>query len=102
MHLRGSLCSSLGKESACSAGDPGSISGLGRSPGEGNDNPLQYYYLENPMNRGALWATVHVVINSPTPETTLLTTVLHLCARASPFPEQQASVYPNASQVAQQ
>ena len=41
------------KESACSAGDPGSIPGLGRSPGEGNGNPLQYSRLENPMNRGA-------------------------------------------------
>ena len=42
-----------GKESACNAGDLGSISGLGRSPGEGNGNPLQYYCLENPMDRGA-------------------------------------------------
>ena len=42
-----------GKESACNAGDPGSIPGLVRSPGEGNSNPLQYYCLENPMNRGA-------------------------------------------------
>ena len=42
-----------GKESACQAGDPGSIPGLGRSPGEGNDNPLQYSCLENPMDRGA-------------------------------------------------
>ena len=38
-----------GKESACNAGDPGSIPGLGRSPGEGNGNPLQYSCLENPM-----------------------------------------------------
>ena len=45
-----------GKESACSAGDPGLISGLGRSPGEGNGNPLQYSYLENPMDREARWA----------------------------------------------
>ena len=43
--------SSDGKESACSAGDPGSIPGSGRSPGEGNGNPLQYYCLENPMYR---------------------------------------------------
>ena len=42
-----------GKESACSAGDPGLISGLGRSCGEGNDNPLQYSYLENCRDRGA-------------------------------------------------
>ena len=44
--------SSVSKESACSAGDPGSIPGLGRSPGEGNDNPLQYSCLENAMDRG--------------------------------------------------
>ena len=42
-----------GKASACSAGDPGSIPGSGRSPGEGNGNPLQYSCLENPMDRGA-------------------------------------------------
>ena len=47
------------KESAHNAGDPGSISGLGRSPGEGNGNPLQYSCLENPMDRGAWQATVH-------------------------------------------
>ena len=41
------------------AGDPGSIPGLGRSPGEGNDNPLQYSCLENPMDREAWWAIVH-------------------------------------------
>ena len=44
---------SAGKESACNAGDPGSIPGLGRSPGEGNGNPLQYSCLENPMDGGA-------------------------------------------------
>ena len=47
-----------GKESACNAGDPGSISGLGRSPGEGNSSPLQYSCLENPMDRGAWEAIV--------------------------------------------
>ena len=41
------------KASVCNAGDLGSIPGLGRTPGEGNGNPLQYYCLENPMNRGA-------------------------------------------------
>ena len=54
------------KKSACSAGDPGSISGLGRSPGEGNGNPLQYSCLENPMDRGAWWAAVHEVTKSQT------------------------------------
>ena len=44
---------SEGKASACNVGDLGSIPGLGRSPGEGNGNPLQYSCLENPMDRGA-------------------------------------------------
>ena len=44
-----------GKESACGAGDPGSIPGLGRSPGEGGGNTLQYSCLGNPMDRGASW-----------------------------------------------
>ena len=50
-----------GKDSACNAGDAGSIPGSGRSPGEGNGNPLQYSCLGNPMDRGAWWATVHGV-----------------------------------------
>ena len=50
-----------GKESACKAGDPGSILGLGRCPGEGHGNPLQYSCLENPMDRGAWWDTVYEV-----------------------------------------
>ena len=54
----------LGKESACSAGDLGSIPGLGRSPGEGNGNPLQYPCLENLMDRGAWWTAVHGVSKS--------------------------------------
>ena len=52
---------SYNKESAYNTGDPGLIPGLGRSPGEGNGNPLQYSCLENPMDRGAWWATVHRV-----------------------------------------
>ena len=48
-----------GKESACNAGDAGSIPGSGGSPGGGNDNLLQYSCLENPMDRGAWQATVH-------------------------------------------
>ena len=48
-----------GKESACREGDLGLIPGSGRSPGEGNGNPLQYSCLENSMDRGAWWATVH-------------------------------------------
>ena len=49
------------QETACNAGDGGSIPGSGRSPGEGHGNPLQYSCLENPMDRGAWWATVHGV-----------------------------------------
>ena len=59
-------CGSDGKASACRAGDPGSIPGLGRSPGEGNGNPLQYSCLENSMDWGAWWATVHGVAKSRT------------------------------------
>ena len=55
---------SVGKESACNAGDLDSTPGSGRSPGEGNGNPLQYSYLENPMDRGALWATVQGIAQS--------------------------------------
>ena len=56
--------STAGKESACSVGDLGSISELGRSPGDGNGNPLRYSYLDSPMDRGAWWATVHGVTKS--------------------------------------
>ena len=49
------------KESTCKAGDPGSVPGLGKSPGEGNDHLLQYSCLGNPMDRGAWQATVHGV-----------------------------------------
>ena len=52
------------KESACNAGDPDSVPGLVRSPGEGNGNPLQYSCLETPMDREAWWATVHWVTKS--------------------------------------
>ena len=52
---------SVAKESACNAGDLGLIPGSGRSPGEGNSNPLQYSCLESPMGRGAWRATVHGV-----------------------------------------
>ena len=58
MKIRGLPGGSDGKESACSAGDPGSIPGLGKSPGEGNGYPLQYSCLENPMDRGARRARV--------------------------------------------
>ena len=55
-----------GKESACNGGDPDSIPGLGRPPGGGHGNPLQYSCLENPMDRGAWQAIVHRVAKSQT------------------------------------
>ena len=57
-----------GKAFACNAGDPASIPGLKRTPGEGNGNLLQYSYLENSMNRGAWLATVHGIKGSDTTE----------------------------------
>ena len=53
-----------GGKSACNAGDPGSIPGLGRFPGEGNGYSLQYFCLENSMDREAWWATVHGITKS--------------------------------------
>ena len=64
------------KESACNAGDPGSIPELGRSPREGNGYPLQYSSLGNPMGRGAWQATVHELSKSDMPERVILT--LHI------------------------
>ena len=55
-----------GKASACNAEDPGSIPGSGRSPAEGNGNPLQYSCLEKSMDGGAWWATVHGITKSQT------------------------------------
>ena len=57
---------SAGKEYACNAGDLGSIPGLGRSPGEGNGNPLDYSYLESSIDRGSCGATVYGVAKSHT------------------------------------
>ena len=55
-----------GKESACNAGDLGSIPGSGRSPGVGNGNPLEYSCWDNPMGRGAWRATAHAITESQT------------------------------------
>ena len=66
LFIRGFPGGSEGKASAYNAGDLGSVPGWGRSPGEGNGNPLQYYYLENPMDGEAWWATVHGVAKSQT------------------------------------
>ena len=54
-------CGSDGKEPACNTGNPDSTSVSGRSPGEGHGNPLQHSGLENPMDRGSWWATIHGV-----------------------------------------
>ena len=67
------LCSSFPggsevKTSACNAEDLGSIPGLGRSAGEGNGSPFQYFYLENAMDGGAWWATVHGIAELYTTE----------------------------------
>ena len=68
LHFSFKISPSNGKESACNAGDQGSIPGLVRSPGEGNGNPLQDPCLENPMDSKAWWATVHEVAESDTTE----------------------------------
>ena len=60
------LSSSAGKESACNTSNPSLIPGSGRAPGEGIGYPLQYSCLENSMDRGAWWATVHGVTKSQT------------------------------------
>ena len=56
------------KNPCASSGDMSLIPGLGRSPGEGNDNPLQYSCLENPMDCGAWWAIVHGVVKQTQPK----------------------------------
>ena len=61
-----SLVAQMVKNPPANAGEVGSIPGFGRSPGEGNGNPLQYSCLENPVDRGAWWATVQRVVKSQT------------------------------------
>ena len=66
MYIRGFPDGSDGKESTCNAGDISLIPALGRFPGKGSVNPLQYSCLESSMDRGALWGTVHGVTKSLT------------------------------------
>ena len=72
------------KESPCNSGNPGLIPGSGRSPGEGNGNPLQYSCLENSMDREVWWATVHGVAESDSTEQLALHTSLHCIFRLKP------------------
>ena len=65
-HVEGFPGGSDGKESACNAGDLGLIPGSGGSPGGGNGNPLQYFCLKNPLDRGSWQVTVHRVSQSQT------------------------------------
>ena len=78
MYIYGFPCGSDSKEFACNVGDLGSIPGSGRSPGEGNGNPLQYSCLENPMDGGAWWATVHGVAKSRTRLSDFTFTFFHI------------------------
>ena len=72
-----------GKESACNVGDLGLIPGLGRSPGEGNSDPLQYSGLENSMDRGVWQATIHGVAKNGTQ---LSHTHTHTYTHSTSFP----------------
>ena len=73
-----------GKESACNAGDPGSIPGSGRSLAEGNGHSLQYSFLGNPTDSGVWWATVHGVAKSQTgPSDKHFITIYDICKNIS-------------------
>ena len=94
-------CSSVGKESACNAGDLGSIPGSGRSPGEGNGNPLQYSCLENPMDRGAWQAIIHAVTRvghnlatKPPPSSAYLRWLIFLHAVLNPACDSSSLAFP--------
>ena len=79
MYMYGLPLGSVDKDSACNAGDTGSIPGLGRSPGGGHDNPLQYSCLENSMDREAWQAIVHRVTKSRTQLKQLSNTNIYVC-----------------------
>ena len=82
------------KASVYNAGDLGSSPGLGRSPGEGNGNPLQYYCLENPMDRGAWWATIHGVAESWTQLSTIAHSTIFILV-----PNWKSSNYPRVEWI---
>ena len=79
------------KASACNAGDLGSIPGSGRSPGEGNSNPLQYSCLGKPMDRGVWWATVNgwVLVTQSCPTLCTLWTISHQAPLSMGFSRQE-------------
>ena len=79
-----------GKASTCNAGDLGSIPGLGRSPGEGNGNPLQHSCLENPMDGGAWQATIHGAAKS---RTQLSDFIIFQLVNSCPFHSAAESIY---------
>ena len=79
--FKASLVAQMVKNLPANAEDPGWISGLGRSPGEGNGNPLQYSCLENLLDRGAWWAIVHEVAKSWTRLRDLAFTLFALTTR---------------------
>ena len=85
-------CGSDGKASACNAGDPASIPGSGRSPGKGNDNPLQYSCLENSMDWGAWLATVHGVAKNRTWLSDFTFTYMKISLGISDFLEEISSL----------
>ena len=92
LHLTSFPCVTEVKVSACNAGDMGSIPGSGRSPGEGNGNPLQYSCLENPMDGGAWWATlVHGVAKSWTGLSDFNHSLTYLPSQFSPGSERITS-----------
>ena len=90
-------CGSDGKESACNAGDPGSIPGLGRSPGEEKGYPLQNSCLENSMDRGAWWSAVHGISKSQTRLSNfiffLYRNTQHSCLRGGGWERMRLGIY---------
>ena len=84
------------KASACHAGDLRSIPGLGRSSGKGNGNPLQYSCLENPMDGGAWWATVHGVEKSWTQLSDFTFTFFHFHTIINLIVYSEALTFPNS------